>query len=168
MDTSGRFRKGNEMTEPPAVTAAEQPVTITRVFDAPRRLVFDAWTNPDHVCRWFGPAGFEVPRDTVEIDARPGGTLILRMVKPGAGVEYTLSYQIVELIEDELLVLRSDPMPELGLHQPTLTRIELHDDDGKTRMTLTDGPFSEAGARGASAGWATAFDRLEGLVGQAA
>jgi uncharacterized protein YndB with AHSA1/START domain len=152
------------MSDPTAAPTTEQTVTITRVFDAPRQLVFEAWTNPDHLSAWFGPAGFDTPRETVEIDARVGGRLNLRMVKRGAPVEYSLSYEIVELIEPELLVLRSEPMPEMGVHHHTITRIELHEDGGKTRMTVTDGPFSEPGARGASAGWETACDRLEEVL----
>ena len=53
--------------------------------------------------------------------------------------EFAIGYDIVELVEPELLVLRSDPMPEMGMHEPTITRVELHDEGARTRMTLTDG-----------------------------
>jgi uncharacterized protein YndB with AHSA1/START domain len=46
------------MSDPTPAQAAEQEITITRVFDAPRELVFKAWTDPDQVARWFGPEGF--------------------------------------------------------------------------------------------------------------
>lgn len=146
------------------VQTAEQQITITRVFDAPRELVFKAWTDPDHVAEWFGPAAFDTPRDSVEIDLRVGGRFNLRMVQPGTGREYPLHYEIVELVEPELLVLASRPMAELGLQHGTVARIELEEDGGKTRMTLTDGPYPEAGARGAGAGWEAAFDKLEVLL----
>ena len=48
--------------------------TITRVFDAPRELVWKAWTDPEHVARWFGPRGYSTPQSTVTMDVRPGGT----------------------------------------------------------------------------------------------
>jgi hypothetical protein len=44
-------------------------------------------------------------------------------------------------VEPELIVLRSDPMPEVGMHEPTITRVEFHDHGATTRMTLNDGPY---------------------------
>ena len=63
--------------------AVEKPaheVVITRVFDAPRRLVFDVWTKPEHVVRWWGPKGYTSP--SCKIDLRPGGALLLCMRSP--------------------------------------------------------------------------------------
>jgi uncharacterized protein YndB with AHSA1/START domain len=151
------------MSESNPAETAEHQITITRVFDAPRELVFRAWTDPDQVAKWFGPAGFETPRESVEIDLRVGGRFNLRMVR-GGGAEHQLRYEIVELVEPELLVLKSEPMPEVGLHHSTVTRIELQSETGKTRMTLTDGPYPEAGGGGADAGWKSAFDKLEALL----
>ncbi len=51
-------------------TAASQELIISRVFDAPRELVYRAFTDPDQLAQWFGPVGYSVPRDTVDIDAR--------------------------------------------------------------------------------------------------
>lgn len=147
----------------PAQTA-EQEITIERIFDAPRELVFKAWTDPDHVAKWFGPEGFETPRDSVEIDLRVGGEFRLRMVQRGGGMEHKIRYEIVELVEPQLLVLRSDPMPEVGLEHHTVTRVELEEVNGKTRMTLTDGPYPEEGGRHAGEGWKGAFDKLAALV----
>jgi uncharacterized protein YndB with AHSA1/START domain len=153
------------MSDSPPVQTADQHITITRVFDAPRELVFKAWTDPDHVSKWFGPAGFETPADSVEIDLRIGGRYSLRMVDRGSGREYPVSYEIVELVEPELLVLRSNPMPEVGLPHSTVARIELEEAGGKTRMTLIDGPYPGEMGRGAGAGWEAAFDKLDALVG---
>jgi uncharacterized protein YndB with AHSA1/START domain len=152
------------MSESTPAQAAERLITITRVFDAPRELVWAAWTDPDQLAKWFGPAGFDTPRDTVEIDLRVGGRFSLRMVKGGSGVEHPVDYEIVELAEPELLVLKSEPMPEVGLHHGTVARVELQEEAGKTRMTLTDGPYTEEGGRGAGAGWEGAFDKLEALL----
>src|SRR5262252_8303636 len=113
------------MSESAAVRTEEKEITIARVFDAPREMVFKAWTDPDQVARWFGPAGFDIPRESVEIDPRVGGNVSLRMVHPESGMEYPLRYEIVELIAPELLVLKSGPMPEAGLDHPTFARIEL-------------------------------------------
>ena len=133
-----------------------QQVLITKVFDAPRELVWAAWTDPAQVARWFGPEGFEVPPESVTIDLRVGGAYELTMV--GGGGRQPLTYEIVELDPPRLLVLRCDPIPEVGIHEETFTRVELHDHGGKTRMTLSDGPYTET--RYAEAGWNGAFEKL--------
>ena len=120
---------------------ATDDVLITRVFDAPRERVFEAWTDPEEVAAWYGPQQFETPRDRIRIDLRVGGRYELTMVQRDGGAEFAIGYEIVELVEPELLVLRSDPMPEVGMHEPTVVRIELHDHGAKTRMTLSDGPY---------------------------
>lgn len=148
------------------MTATGQDILITRVFDAPREEVFAAWTDPEQVSRWFGPEHFETPRERVRIDLRVGGRYELTMVERGSGAEHAIGYDIVELVEPELLVLRSDPMPEMGLHEPTFTRVELHDHGPKTRMTLSDGPYP-AGREHAEAGWNSAFEKLATALARA-
>jgi uncharacterized protein YndB with AHSA1/START domain len=119
------------MSEDTTAQAAEemQQITITRVFDAPLEAVFKAWTDPDQVARWFGPAGMETPRDSVEIDLRVGGRFKLRMIRPGSEMEHPIDYEVVDFKEPELLVLRSEPMPDFGLHHGTVARIELSDEN---------------------------------------
>jgi uncharacterized protein YndB with AHSA1/START domain len=56
---------------------AEREVTITRVFDAPRALVFKAWTDPKHLAKWWGPQGYTNP--VCEFDARVGGVIRIHM-----------------------------------------------------------------------------------------
>ena len=85
------------------------------------------------------------------------------MVQRDGGGEFAIGYDIIELNAPELLVLRSDPMPEMGIDEPTITRVELRAHGAKTRMTLTDGPYA-AGAGHAEAGWVAAFDKLATLV----
>jgi uncharacterized protein YndB with AHSA1/START domain len=140
----------------------DQQVEITRVFDAPRQLVFDAWTDPDQVARWWGPDGFHTPPETVEIDLRVGGRYHLAMVQDATGVQFPLRYEVIELVAPELIVLKHEPMPEMGIHEPTITRIELHDDGGRTRMSLTDGPYTVSGH--AEQGWNASFAKLNSLL----
>jgi uncharacterized protein YndB with AHSA1/START domain len=141
---------------------ADQQVLITRTFDAPRDVVFRAWTDPDHVAQWFGPEHFDTPRETVHIDPRIGGRFELTMVQKASGAQFPVRYEIVELDAPRLLVLKSEPMPEVGMHEGTVTRIELHDQGDKTRMTLSDGPYTQAAH--AEAGWHAAFAKLEALL----
>ena len=146
------------MSDSTPVTATDQQILITRIFDAPREQVFKAWTDPDEVSAWYGPVHMNVPRDRVHIDARVGGRWEVTMVPRGGGEGFAIGYEILELVEPELLIMRSDPMP--GHSEGTLVRVELHDHGPKTRMTLSDGPFPAAGREGAQAGYEGALDKL--------
>ena len=79
----------------------ESDVRITRVFDAPRELVFRMWTEPQHFARWWGPKGFTNP--VCELDARPGGEILVRMRAPTAHV-YPLTGTFREIVPGERLV----------------------------------------------------------------
>jgi uncharacterized protein YndB with AHSA1/START domain len=147
------------MSDSTPAAADDQEVLITRIFEAPREEVFRAWTDPDEVAAWYGPDGFDTPPERIRIDLRVGGRYELTMVRRDGGGEFAIGYEIVELVAPELLVLRSDPMPEAGIHEPTVVRMELYDHGDKTRMTLSDGPY-RAGAGHAEAGYTAAFDKL--------
>jgi uncharacterized protein YndB with AHSA1/START domain len=149
------------MSDSTPATAADREVLITRVFDAPREQVFRAWTDPEELAAWYGPEHMDTPRERIHIDLRVGGRYELTMVRRGGGGEMTIGYEIVELVEPELLVLRSDPMPD---HEPSVVRMELHDEGDRTRMTLTDGPFPPEGRGHAQAGWNAAFDKLAARI----
>jgi uncharacterized protein YndB with AHSA1/START domain len=151
------------MSESMSEPAGDQHVLVTRIFDAPRERVFRAWTDPDEITAWYGPERFEAPREHIHVDLRVGGRYELTMVQRDGGREFAIGYEIVELDEPRLLVLRSDPMPEAGMHEPTVTRVELHDHGEKTRMTLTDGPYP-AGGEHAEAGWTASFEKLARFV----
>ena len=150
------------MSDSTPVTATDhqdQEVLITRIFEAPRERVFRAWTDPAELAEWYGPEHFDTHRERIHIDLRVGGRYELTMVQRDNGAEFAIGYEIVELVEPELIVLRSDPMREVGMHEPIVTRVEFHDHGTKTRMTLTDGPYRQ-GRGHAEAGWIAAFDKL--------
>jgi uncharacterized protein YndB with AHSA1/START domain len=151
------------MSDSTPVAPADQ-VLITRIFDAPREQVFHAWTDPAQLAAWFGPEHVDTPRDRIHVDLRAGGRFEVTMVRRGDGGEMTIGYDILELVEPELIVMRSDPMPEMGMHEPTVVRVELHDHGPKTRMTLSDSPQPPAGRSHAEAGWNAAFEKLAALV----
>jgi uncharacterized protein YndB with AHSA1/START domain len=152
------------MSDSTPVAPADQEVLITRIFEAPREQVFRAWTDPDEVAAWYGPEHFETPRERIHIDLRIGGRYELTMVQRGAGTEFAVGYEILELVEPELIVLRSDPLPEVGMPEGTVLRVEFHDHGAKTRMTLSDGPYPPEGRGHAEAGWSAAFDKLAAVV----
>jgi uncharacterized protein YndB with AHSA1/START domain len=150
------------MSDSGRLTDAGEEVLITRIFDAPREVVFKAWTDPDEVAAWYGPEHLDTPRDRIHIDLRVGGRYELTMVRRDTGAEFPIGYEILELVEPSLLVMRSDPIP--GMHEPVVVRVELHDHGAKTRMTLTDGPYPSPGRGHAEAGWSAAFDKLASRV----
>ena len=114
------------------------------------------------MAQWYGPEHFDTPREAVHIDLRVGGRYELTMVQKEGGAEFPVRYEIVELDPPRLLVLKSDPMPEVGMHEGTITRIELHDHGDKTRMTMSDGPYTQAAH--AEAGWHAAFAKLDAVI----
>lgn len=145
--------------------ATDRQLLITRIFEAPREQVFKAWTDPEQVAAWYGPGHMEAPRERIVIDPRVGGRWELTMVQVGGEREFSIGYEIVELVEPELLVMRADPMDGDATDEPWILRIELHDHGSKTRMTLTDGPFPAGEDHGpAESGWNTALDKLGGVV----
>ena len=152
------------MTDPTPAPTADQQVLITRIFEAPRERVFKAWTDPDEVAAWYGPENWDAPREEIHIDLRVGGRWELTMTQRDGDGAFAIGYDIVELVEPELLVLRSDPMPEAGMPEPTIVRVELHDHGDKTRMTLSDGPLPHSGRDRAESGWTAALDKLASHV----
>jgi uncharacterized protein YndB with AHSA1/START domain len=140
-------------------------VRIKRHFGAPPDVVFRAWTDPEQVVRWWAPDGFEIPRGTVQIEARVGGRIHFSMSALEGGAEYPVRFEIVELVEPELLVLAAEAMPEEGLAHPTITRVMFEADGDGTTVTVTTGPHTDEMVPRALAGWNQSLDKLGSLVG---
>jgi uncharacterized protein YndB with AHSA1/START domain len=147
------------MTSKSAPVATDTTAKLERILEAPRERVFQAWTEPDHVAAWYGPAHADIPRDGIRIDLRVGGRWEVTMVLPG-GRTFVAGYEIETLVPPELLVMRSDPAPEAGMPEGTVVRVEFHDLGDRTRVMLTDGPFPRGGGEHAAAGYIAALDKL--------
>ena len=78
--------------------------TITRVFDAPRELVWKAWTDPEHVAAWFGPRSITTPLTTITMDVRPGGDWSLTMFYGAERREIHWHGEYRDVVEPERLV----------------------------------------------------------------
>jgi uncharacterized protein YndB with AHSA1/START domain len=141
-------------------------ITITRVFDAPRELVYLAFVDQDQLAQWFCPEGAWVPRETISIDPRVGGHL--RFVMTAPDVSSPVDATFTEVVENELLAcdMQAAGVPGVdGVLRVTL-RLEFHDEgDGKTRLELRQGPFA-TGQLGADtrSGWESSFAKLDGLL----
>jgi uncharacterized protein YndB with AHSA1/START domain len=143
-------------------------LAISRVFDAPRELVYQAFVDPDQLAQWFGPVGFVVPRDTVAVDARVGGYQRFVMVSADdPSVRSPVDATFTEVVANELLVgeQRAEGIPGFeGVATMTL-RVEFHDEPGgKTRLELRQGPFTEEMRAGSRDGWMSSFTKLDDLL----
>ncbi|MEU4216549.1 SRPBCC domain-containing protein [Actinoplanes sp. NPDC026623] len=143
-------------------------LVITRIFDAPRSLVYRAFVDPDQLAAWFGPVGFSVPRDTVDIDAKVGGHQRFTMVSDTDPTQTSpVDATFVEVIENELLVGEEDlsAIPEFAGSVMRM-RIEFHDEPGgRTRLVLTQGPYTPEFGDMARAGWESSFTKLDKILG---
>jgi uncharacterized protein YndB with AHSA1/START domain len=111
------------------------------------------------------PRALRHARERIHIDLRVVGRYELTTVQRDGGGEFQIGYEIVELVEPELIVLCAELMPEVGMDEPTITRVEFHDHGAKTPMTLSDGPYP-AGRDHAEAGWIAAFGNLAAFVAE--
>jgi uncharacterized protein YndB with AHSA1/START domain len=155
----------NEMVK---AAAMEGTVVITRVFDAPRALVWKAWTDAAMMSQWFGPRGFTTP--VCEVYARAGGALRIVMRGPD-GAEYPMKGVFREAIEHERLVFSNIAIDDDGNHLlEGVTTVTFSERDGKTTMRLHTHavgkvPIAAQMLAGMEAGWTQTIDKLEELVG---
>ncbi len=145
-------------------TPSDREVVVTRVVNAPRRLVFAAWTEPRHLQRWLiGPDGWSMP--VCEIDLRPGGRWRYVYRKP-SGTEMTLTGSVIEVVPPERLVTTES----WGAEWPeTVNTVVLTESGGRTTITLTITYVSKeardaALGTGAMDGMDQSFQRLDDLL----
>jgi uncharacterized protein YndB with AHSA1/START domain len=136
------------------VTTGDRELTITRIFDAPRDLVFEAWTKPEHLMRWFAPNNFTIP--TCEMDFRVGGKF--RLCMSGFGSEHWVSGEYREIVAPERIVW-SGTLPHEG--NEIVTTATFADLGGKTRLTVHQTYSIETDStRGARFGWTETLEHL--------
>jgi uncharacterized protein YndB with AHSA1/START domain len=142
---------------------ADREIVLTRLFEAPRELVFKAWTDPDLLMKWLCPRDFTVT--FVDIDLREGGAWRSGMRSP-EGIDYIMrgSYRVVK--EPEMLVLthawEDDLEPGHLPGHETLITVILSEIGDKTQMTFhVTGLTSDESRDGQQQGWSQAFDNLE-------
>jgi uncharacterized protein YndB with AHSA1/START domain len=152
-----------------AVSKTEREVIITRIFDAPRALVFKMWLDPKHLQAWWGPSNFTTP--VCEIDARVGGKWHIVMRGPN-GMDYPCGGVYREIVEPERLVFTNVAVDNDG--NPIidgLTSVTFEEQNGKTKLVLkTRGTalvdYAAAYLNGMEAGWTQSFERLAALIGK--
>ena len=145
----------------------EGTVEIVRTFDAPRALVWQAWTDPKMMAQWFGPRGFTstVPK----LDARVGGAL--RIVMHGQdGNDYPMKGVFLEVVAPERLVFTNIALDHDGNHLlEGETTVTFTEQGGKTTLTLHTRavgrvPMAPQMLAGMNAGWTQSIDKLGELL----
>ena len=116
---------------------------FTRTFDAPRALVFECMTDPDHLTHFWGPAGTSAPRAHIRVDARPGGVFETVMVNDADGNEYATHAVYDEVRPPELLVWTEAHSGmrvrvEFSELRPERTEVRIHQTRVPEQMLLAD------------------------------
>jgi uncharacterized protein YndB with AHSA1/START domain len=149
-------------------------ITITRVFNAPRELVWKAWTEPERLKEWWGPKDWTAP--SWDIDLRVGGkylycmrspegqdiwgTGILKKIDPMKELSFTDSFAD----KDGKVVAGSQYIPGEEFPMEMLVTVRFEDLNGKTRMTLTHEKLPATQGDGATQGWSESFDKLAEIL----
>ncbi len=157
-----------------ANNSTENPVTdlpslvLERIIDAPRELVFKAWTDPELVAQWWGPKYFSNP--VCELDVRPGGAILIHMRGPD-GVIYPMKGEFIEVAPPERLVMTSKAFEgeDGSFMLEELTTVTFAEHEGKTKLTvqavITKAAPEAAGAlAGMEEGWNQSLDNLADLL----
>jgi uncharacterized protein YndB with AHSA1/START domain len=157
-------------------------LVVVRSFDAPRQLVFEAWTVAEHFSRWFGPDAASVT--DVELDARPGGVLAFRHEFEGGAMLF-VSGRFDEVVVPERIGFtaaftdadgrrgRHPLLPEWPLDASIVTTVVLEEDGGRTAVTVRQRVIPDEAARTAAVvaerraahdGWTEVLDRLDAVL----
>jgi uncharacterized protein YndB with AHSA1/START domain len=151
----------------PTNTQVGHELVLTRTLDAPRELVFSAWTDPEHLSAWWGPDNFT--STIIEWSAVAGNTLRIDMHGPD-GTVYPMSGKFVEVVKPELIVFaNSADGPDGKPLFDILTTVSLAEDGPRTRLSLTARitritPKAAPYLEGMEAGWTQSLGRLSNCV----
>jgi uncharacterized protein YndB with AHSA1/START domain len=143
---------------------SERELVFTRVFDGPARIVFDAWTKPDLLMRWWAPKSFGITFLSCEADVRPGGTYKFVFGHPQSDEPMAFVGRYLEVQPHSRLVWTN----EEG-EQGAVTTVTFEERDGKTHLVLRDlypskEALDEAIASGSVSGYPEQFDELDTLL----
>lgn len=148
----------------PATTLVGREISVTRTFDAPRKVVYQAWTDPTHLAAWWGPVGFTNP--VCEVDARVGGKVRIHMKGPDGAI-YPMQGVFEELVDPERIVMFTSVDAADGSTQfEVRTTVTLAEAEGRTTITvhakvITATADAAPQIAGMEPGWSQSIDRLQ-------
>lgn len=138
--------------------------TVSRPFTVPAERVFEAFTDPELFSKWWGTSKIEVPLESVELDAREGGTWKARMVLPdGNTIDWSGEYTEVESPTRLAFTMKDDPSRDAGAP----VEVDIEETDGGSRLTLTQTSpdFTPEQTQETVKGYTGFFDDLAEAIG---
>ena len=142
---------------------SEREVVITRTFNGPARIIFDAWTKPELIMKWWTPKSFGITFISCEADVRPGGTYRFVMGHPSFDQPMAFVGRYLEVDPPRRLVWTNEE------GDGSVTTVTFEEKDGKTHLVLSDlypskAALDEAMASGSINGYPEQFDQLDTLL----
>lgn len=139
--------------------AADRELTVSRMIDAPRAMVFQAWTDPKQIARWWGPKGFTTV--DYDIDVRPGGAYRLRMRSP-EGTDHRKRGVYREIVAPERIVFTfAWEQPDGSLGEELLVTVTFEAFGAGTRLTLRQSGFDTVENRNSHViGWTSCLEKF--------
>ncbi len=147
----------------------EGSLVLTRIVNAPRALVWEAWTDPKHMAQWWGPKNFTNP--VCEVDARPGGAMRIHMRGPDGAV-HVMGGTFRDVLKPERLVFTNNAYDEAGnTLLEGLTTVTFVEEANRTKLTIDTRVVGKAAIApamiaGMEVGWTQSLERLEAFTAQ--
>ena len=148
-----------------AERTSERELVVTRTFSAPPRIVFEAWTRPELLLRWWAPKSFGVSFLSCEADVRVGGTYRFVFAHPVSKEPMAFFGRYLEVSPPSRLVWTNDEGGEVG----AVTTVTFDEKDGKTLLVMRDlypskKALDDAIASGSTSGMGETFEQLDELL----
>jgi uncharacterized protein YndB with AHSA1/START domain len=140
---------------------SERELVVTRVFDAPARIVFEAWTTPELLMRWWAPESFGITLLSCDTDVRPGGTYRFVFADPESGQPIAFVGRYIEVVPHTRLVWTNEESDD-----GAITTLTFEERDGRTHLLMHDlypsrEALDEAMASGNVSGLPEQFNELD-------
>ena len=148
--------------DPISAEAGEPGITIVREFAAPRARVWEAWTNPDVMARWFHPETLVTPRESVSVDLRVGGEYTYTMRIPDTGQEFPTAGKYLHIDEPARLDFTwGSPGDVDNAPRMSVALEEIDADHTRMTFTLIGLPNDSGSDASAYDGWSSVFNELD-------
>lgn len=143
---------------------SERELVVTRVFDGPARIVFEAWTKPELLMRWWAPKSFGITFLSCDADVRPGGTYRFVFAHPQSEQPMAFVGRYLEVVPPARLVWTNEESED-----GPVTTVTFEERDGKTHLTLLDlypskQALDDAIASGSVSAYPEQFDELDAVL----
>ncbi|HSU06834.1 MAG TPA: SRPBCC domain-containing protein [Acetobacteraceae bacterium] len=151
------------MTPQTDLATTDRELLVTRIFDAPRALVFRAWTEPERAASWWGPQGFTTL--SCRMDVRAGGGFRVSARAPDGTVHCKSGIYREVVVPERLVFTYGWEDAQGGLGHEMLVTVTFAEHGDRTRLTLHQTNFESVAARDAHlAGWTSCLERFAGYL----